>query len=210
MKSTTLSNSNLPEGRGPLMVIVIIFCFLLFVVGTALCSCTKFENNVNNVNHLTVIEGDSIVINPPDIDIHIDIIDSSTIVIGGDTIIINITVPITIKDTTTIIIGGDTIIIDVNIVNPPQKCDLIATAPLIGNIIQPSNGKSGSVVLYGLPVDTWTLIRLPDKEIVSGSGGVTLVTGLTAKKCNTVIYSWIVINKCGSISPVSKEISITQ
>ena len=81
----------------------------------------------------------------------------------------------------------------------------IPGAPVPGSITQPScNISTGSVPLSGLPSSgSWTLTRLPDGVIYSGTGTSTTVTGLEAGT-----YTFTVRNSEGCVSAPSTGIVI--
>lgn len=79
------------------------------------------------------------------------------------------------------------------------------SAPVIETIIQPTcTVSTGSVVLTGLPSSgTWSLTRLPDGTVFSGSGTSTTVTNLTKGT-----YYFSVTNTAGCISEISAAAEI--
>ncbi|MDZ7633814.1 MAG: hypothetical protein U5L72_05015 [Bacteroidales bacterium] len=81
----------------------------------------------------------------------------------------------------------------------------IPEAPLPGSVTQPScNISTGSVLLSGLPAaGSWTLTRLPDGVIYSGTGTSTTVTGLEAGA-----YTFTVRNSDGCVSVPSTTVII--
>jgi gliding motility-associated-like protein len=81
----------------------------------------------------------------------------------------------------------------------------IPSAPLIGIITDLTcTTGTGSVVLNGLPSSgTWTLTRLPDSVIVSGTGTSTTVTGLPAGN-----YTFTVTTEAGCSSAESAGVLI--
>ncbi|MCK7537450.1 MAG: hypothetical protein MZV63_44090 [Marinilabiliales bacterium] len=78
-------------------------------------------------------------------------------------------------------------------------------SPVPGSITQPScNISTGSVPLSGLPAaGSWTLTRLPDGVIYSGTGTSTTVTGLEAGS-----YTFTVRNSDGCVSAPSTGVVI--
>jgi gliding motility-associated-like protein len=77
--------------------------------------------------------------------------------------------------------------------------------PKVARITQPTcDTPLGSVILEGLPaIGTWTLTRLPDGEITTGSGSSFTVTGLEPGT-----WSFTVTNEGGCISLPSEQIII--
>jgi gliding motility-associated-like protein len=99
--------------------------------------------------------------------------------------------------------GGCTSIASSNVVinsNPGSP-----VSPTIGTITAPScNLATGSVILNGLPqTGLWTLTRLPDNVISTGSGTSITITGLSSGT-----YNYTVTNSAGCISELSKNIVI--
>jgi gliding motility-associated-like protein len=90
-------------------------------------------------------------------------------------------------------------------VNYDLTVNAIPPAPSVGTIIHPTcTVATGSVVLNGLPAyGEWTLKRLPDNVIITGSGTSTTVTGLLPGT-----YSFIVTNSLGCISSASSNVII--
>lgn len=78
-------------------------------------------------------------------------------------------------------------------------------APVADTIIQPScTVSTGSVILAGLPSHgNWSLVRLPDGKVYSGSGISFTVTGMA-----TGTYNFTVTNSDGCISGSSDDIII--
>ena len=83
----------------------------------------------------------------------------------------------------------------------------IPPAPRVGQVTQPScTTATGSVVLENLPgTGTWTLTRVQDGELVTGSGTTYTVTGLTPGT-----WTYTVTNQSGCTSNPSAQIVITQ
>ncbi|MEI8204072.1 MAG: hypothetical protein WCH34_13710 [Bacteroidota bacterium] len=79
------------------------------------------------------------------------------------------------------------------------------TAPIIDSVIQTSCDLStGGVILKGLPaIGTWTLIKNPGGDTVSGLGTTSIITNLLAGT-----YSFAVINSLGCISNESANLII--
>ncbi|TFH48890.1 MAG: gliding motility-associated C-terminal domain-containing protein, partial [Bacteroidia bacterium] len=79
-------------------------------------------------------------------------------------------------------------------------------APSVGEIMNPNcEGNTGSVVLNGLPeTGTWTLTRLPDNTITTGTGPTTTISGL-----NPGTYNFTVTNANGCTSQVSSDVVIS-
>src|SRR5690606_38315561 len=98
--------------------------------------------------------------------------------------------------------------------NPPctsSTDDVIITfqqnpaAPTINTITQPScTDPTGSVLLTGLPAAGWTITRLPDGNIYTGSGTSTTVTNLT----KSTTYTFAVTNSSGCTSVPSASVVI--
>jgi len=80
-------------------------------------------------------------------------------------------------------------------------------APVVGQVTQPScTVPTGSVALEGLPATgTWTLTRIPDGVITTGSGSTYTVTGLMPGT-----WSYTVTTQSGCTSGSSAQIIITQ
>ena len=74
------------------------------------------------------------------------------------------------------------------------------TAPTVGTITQPTcTVATGSVVLNGLPVGTWTI----NPGSISGTGSSTTLSGLAAGT-----YNYTVTNASGCTSPASANVVI--
>jgi gliding motility-associated-like protein len=84
---------------------------------------------------------------------------------------------------------------------------IVPDAPKPGTVTQPDCGSStGSVVLNGLPSSgTWTLTRLPDGALITGSGTTVTVSDLPAGT-----YSFTVTNSSGCTSAPSEQIIIIE
>jgi gliding motility-associated-like protein len=80
-------------------------------------------------------------------------------------------------------------------------------APLIGNIIQPTNEiLTGSVTLNGLPsTGSWVITRYPDAVTTAGTGTSKLIAGL-----ETGEYTFTVTNSSGCVSSESASVIITK
>jgi gliding motility-associated-like protein len=80
-------------------------------------------------------------------------------------------------------------------------------APLIGNIIQPTNQiLTGSVTLNGLPsTGSWVITRYPDAVTTAGTGTSKLIAGLEAGE-----YTFTVTNSSGCVSSESASVIITK
>jgi gliding motility-associated-like protein len=75
------------------------------------------------------------------------------------------------------------------------------TAPVIGTVTQPTCADAtGSIILTGLPSGNWTV----NPGEITGSGGSTTISGLTAGT-----YNFTVTNSIGCLSPVSPDVIIT-
>jgi len=98
---------------------------------------------------------------------------------------------------------GATSPVSANVVINPQPP--MPSAPVIGAISQPTcKISTGTVLLTGLPSgSSWTLMRLPDKVITTGTAISTSVSGLT-----TGTYNFILTNLYGCVSVPSASISI--
>jgi hypothetical protein len=184
--------------------LLILLSFVLLI-----WSCTEINDNITTLSTLTVIEGDTINITTPTINIHIDndFIDSSRTIINTTNLNNNFNL--------NSFVDSSSIKLVVNIIDTAKKelCIDIPTPPLVINVIQPSkNTKYGSVTLTGLPNGNWTLIRFPDKVIQTGNSTILIVNDLDPRwtndnggKCYTTTFKWVVVNKCGVISLFSEE-----
>lgn len=78
-------------------------------------------------------------------------------------------------------------------------------APKVGTVTQPTcELTTGSVVLSGLPSDSWTIKRYPDGATITGSGTSTTITGLP----QSTTYTFTVTNSAGCTSPASANVVI--
>ncbi len=91
-----------------------------------------------------------------------------------------------------------------NVVIPTQPD--MPTAPVIGNITQPSYTiPTGSVVLDGLPsAGSWTVTRTPDEVTTTGTGTNGTISGLPAG-----VFTFTVSNSAGCTSTESNEVIIS-
>jgi gliding motility-associated-like protein len=80
-------------------------------------------------------------------------------------------------------------------------------APVVGNIVHPTcTVSTGSVVLSGLPAaGTWSLLRNPGGEVITGTGSTRTVTGLTGGT-----YTFIVTDAAGCTSAASANVVIQE
>ena len=79
------------------------------------------------------------------------------------------------------------------------------TSPLVGTIVHPTCTLStGSVVLNGLPLGTWTLTRYPGTITSTGEGTSTTITGLAAGSSS----NYTVTNSSGCTSLPSSNVII--
>jgi gliding motility-associated-like protein len=81
------------------------------------------------------------------------------------------------------------------------------SAPLVGNIIQPTcTVSTGSIDLHGLPATgTWTIVRNPGGILTSGSGTTTTLSGLTS---GTYIFTVTNSTGCTSIESAGAVINL--
>jgi gliding motility-associated-like protein len=98
--------------------------------------------------------------------------------------------------------GGCTSAASSNIVINPQPQTPLA--PVADNITAPTCPTPvGSVVLKGLPAGTWTITRLPDNVILTGSGQTATIAELL-----TGVYTFTVTSSAGCTSAQSASIII--
>ena len=81
----------------------------------------------------------------------------------------------------------------------------VPTAPIVGAVTQPTCAVStGSVGFSGLPsTGIWTLTRLPDGDISTGTGTTATVTGIPSGS-----YTFTLTNAAGCTSPATGTVTI--
>ncbi len=78
-------------------------------------------------------------------------------------------------------------------------------APKIGTVTQPTcESATGSVVLNGLPADSWTITCYPGGATYAGSGTTTTIAGLSP----STTYTFTVTNSSGCVSAASANVVI--
>ena len=186
------------------IIIILTLCFLL-------SSCTKEEYTIIPItiggdSTYVNIGGDSTYVN---VDINNNITDSSNVNINIDNDNVNNN-----ENNNSIV---DSTVINTATTNPSVECVEIPNAPIIVGIFQPTKASPyiGSVVIGNLPLKPWTLVRFPDKVIITGNTNSIVVEGLDSRwssnngaKCYSTKYSWLVINECGHTSPISATAEI--